>query len=180
MSENNEISLNHRDPLRIHPSSTFHHVSPSPSSLPSSAPLHAPRTHRDGEETRRAGVHVPPNQFRSRAIPLIIEPPTKRSNARLPPVQFSVNMLPDLSFEKRGIQELKYFRILLCIFRKERHMRIDVSLNLVRLSLEKNTRIDIFCYVATFVRHIFRKERNTRIEISLNLANMLPDLSFEK
>ena len=38
MSENNEISLNHRDPLRIHPSSTFHRVSPSPSSLPSSAP----------------------------------------------------------------------------------------------------------------------------------------------
>ena len=57
MSENNEISLNHRDPLRIHPSSTFHHVSPSPSSLPSSAPLHAPRTHRDGEETRACTFH---------------------------------------------------------------------------------------------------------------------------
>ena len=67
-----------------------------------------------------------------------------------------------------------------CIFRKVRHTRIDISLNLARLSFEKNTRIDIFCYVATFVRHIFRKERNTRIEISLNLANMLPDVSFEK
>lgn len=49
MSENNEISLNHRDPLRIHPSA-FHHAPPPPLFLP-------PRT-------REKREHVPPNQFR--------------------------------------------------------------------------------------------------------------------
>lgn len=81
MSENNEISLNHRDPLRIHPSSAFHHASP----------LLRPTLGRErGNTSERARRQA--NQFRSRAIPLIIHE-DKRSTAKRPvlPYEYVAN-----------------------------------------------------------------------------------------